>query len=199
MGKKVKGVVAYKRALLSARAIQKDSSLMSEKAEQFISDITPFLTKKGEVRKNLSKAKREAFNKLVSDYSRSKASSKSKLKKAKAKQLQSAIQEGTYQNEAEQNKNIELFKNDAIKSLIDEYGFGSSQVNKLAISFFDVSDEIIEQAAEMLLDKLDNRTPEEAKQVLTQSDAYKMLEQFIKDIQAPKDDNNEDDKKDDEQ
>lgn len=198
MGKKVKGVVAYKRALLSARAIQKDSSLMSEKAEQFISDITPFLTKKGEVRKNLSKAKREAFNKLVSDYSRSKASSKSKLKKAKAKQLQSAIQEGTYQNEAEQNKNIELFKNDAIKSLIDEYGFGSSQVNKLAISFFDVSDEIIEQAAEMLLDKLDNRTPEEAKQFLTQSDAYKMLEQFIKDIQSPKDDNKEDDKKDEE-
>lgn len=198
MGKKVKGVVAYKRALLSARAIQKDSSLMSEKTEQFISDITPFLTKKGEVRKNLSKAKREAFNKLVNDYSRSKASSKSKLKKAKAKQLQSAIQEGTYQNEAEQNKNIELFKNDAIKSLIDEYGFGSSQVNKLAISFFEVSDEIIEQAAEMLLDKLDNRTPEEAKQVLTQSDAYKMLEQFIKDIQAPKDDNKEDDKKDEE-
>lgn len=179
MSKQAGAVVSYKRALISAKAIQNDKALESEKAEKFLSDISPFLTKKGEVRKNLSKKKQEEFNKLVKEYKgKSGAPTKAKIKKQQSKAIATGKQRGTFANKQEYNRSLELFKNPAIKGLMNN-GLSSQQVVTLQKTFSNVSTEKISQVAHHLLNRMENDTPAEALGYLDQDDAYLLLEEAL--------------------
>lgn len=179
MGEKVKGVVSYKRALLSAKAIERDKTLQSEKAEQFISDISPFLTKKGEVRKNLSNAKKEQFNKIVSAYKETGPTVK-KVKEWKKNIYEKGKSQGYFSSKAGQKKFTNVMNSDAVKGLINK-GMDSDQIVTLFKTFSHVSAKQIIGAAEHLLNKMEHDVPEEARPYLSQDDAYMELEEFLAD------------------
>lgn len=177
MSKKVKGVVSYKRELISAKAIEKAKTLQSEKAEQFISDLAPFLTKNGEVRKNLSATKREQFNRIVSEYKQN-APTMKKVKEWKQNIYEKGKQQGFFSSKAGQRKFTNVMNSDAVKGLIQK-GMDSDQIVTLFKTFSHVSAKNIINAAEHLLDKMEHDVPEEAQQYLDQDDAYMELSDFL--------------------
>lgn len=181
MSKQAGAVVSYKRALINAKAIQKDSALKGEKEEKFLSDISPFLTKKGVVRKNLSKKRQEEFNKLVTEYKETAKSRKQIYEERQEKALSKAKSRGTYSDKAGQKKTVNVFKSDAVKGLINNYGFDSEQIVSLMKTFNNLSAKQIVGGAKHLLNKLEHDTPEEARDFLTVDDAYLELEEYLAD------------------
>lgn len=180
MGKKIITEVKYKQALINARAIQNDKSLNSEKTDKFITDVAPFLTKKGNLRKGLSKKKQEEFNKLVSDYKASGTPSKSKLKKQKKKALETGKERGTFANASEQNRLIDVFSQPAVKGLLNK-GMDSQQIVSLTKTFKKVTANEFNKVAQHLLNKMEADTPKEASDFLSQDDAYMELETYLYD------------------
>lgn len=181
MSKQAGAVVSYKRALINAKAIQKDSALKGEKEEKFLSDISPFLTKKGEVRKNLSKKRQEEFNKLVTEYKETAKTRKQIYQKRQEKALKKAKSRGTYTTVEGQKKTVSIFKSEAVKGLMSSYGFESGQIVALMHTFSNLSAKQIVGGAKYLLNRLEHDTPDEAKDYLDQDDAYLQLEEYLAD------------------
>lgn len=81
--------VAYKSAIRTVESYKKLRSknvlMQSETIEQFERDISRFITKKGEIRKRISKKNLEKFNEIVSEFKKSKFSTISGLRKSTKK------------------------------------------------------------------------------------------------------------------
>ena len=180
--KKDKQVVAYKRALISAKAIQKDKALESEKAEQFLIDIQPYLTKKGVVRKNLSKKKVEQFNKLIEDYKKHGTPTKAKVKKKVKKASATAIDKGYVQNEKQYKNLANIFQTDGVKSLIKGGYVDSDTIIVMAATLTTVTPDLVNKAAKKILSDLEDRTPAEAREALDQDDVYQLLIEELQNI-----------------
>lgn len=123
--------VPHKGVVRSAKAIQKDPNIRSDKAEQFLQDIAPFLTKKGELRKNISQKNLEKFNKIVADYKKGGTPRKSKIKKGLRKQLETARRNQTYDTKKEQRLYQDIFGHDAVRDLMKSHYFESGQVETI--------------------------------------------------------------------
>lgn len=81
--------VAYKSAIRTVESYKKLRSknvlMQSETIEQFERDISRFITKKGEIRKRISKKNLEKFNEIVTEFKKSKFSTISGLRKSTKK------------------------------------------------------------------------------------------------------------------
>lgn len=191
MGEKVKGVISYKRALIGARAIMNDKALESERAEKFVSDITPFLNKRtGELKKNLSKKQIAEFNQKVSQYKSSGVTSKSAFKAAKRKQLESFTKDNSIISsenslkvqKAHQQELINTFKLKTVQNALKSGLITSDQVVTMKQTYKKVTGTAIVNAARAAKKQKERETPEEAK-FKAQADDYTGL---IHDILASK-------------
>lgn len=183
----------YKSAYKSAKAIEADKDLTSDKASKFLEDIKPYINKNGELRKNISKKRLEEFNEIVNEYKSSKggASTKSKAKRQKRKALEKARERGTYSTKKEQNRVIDVMSSDAVKGLISK-GMDSDQIVSLMKTFDHLTPKDFVDAAEYMLNKMESDIPEEAAGFLDQDDAYMELEEYLADMYGYDEDDEED-------
>lgn len=185
-------VKAYKGALKSAKAIQKDASLNSAKAEQFIQDTKKYFKKNGELKKSVSNKQKRELNDIISKYKEHGTPTKSKVKKQQKKALDTARQRGTYSNKKEQNRLINTMNNPAVKGLIQK-GMDSDQIVSLLKTFDHITASQFNKAAEYMLAKMESGVPEEAIQFLSQDDAYMALEEYLADSYGYNEDEDEED------
>lgn len=168
---------AYKSTLKSAQAVAKKTSYQNEKASKFINDISPYLNKKSEVRKNLSKAKKEQFNRLVREYKGSGPTAK-KVREWKKNSYEKGKSQGFYESKAGQRKFLNVMNSDAVKGIIKN-GMDSDQIVTLYKTFDHLSAKKITDAIEHIKNKMEHDVPDEARAYLSQDDAYMALEEYL--------------------
>lgn len=176
---KKKKALPYKGLIRSAKAIMKDKNMRSDKAEQFLNDVDPFLTKKGELRKNISQSKLDQFNSIVANYRKGFVPSKKKIKKAMDKQLATAIQNETYNTEKEQKIYQDIFGNDAVKDLMKSKDFESGQIETIIKTFSDKSVDMMINAFKVIKALKDMELPDEVKDFFPMDDAGRRLTYFL--------------------
>lgn len=181
---------SYKSTLKSAQAVSKKTSYQNEKASKFIEDISPYLTKKGEVRKNLSKAKKEQFNRLVREYKESGPTAK-KVREWKKNSYEKGKSQGFYESKAGQRKFLNVMNSDAVKGIIKK-GMDSDQIVTLYKTFDHLTAKNITDAIEHIKNKMEHDVPDEARTYLSQDDAYMAIEEYLAEKYGYKE-NDEDD------
>lgn len=170
MSKKSVAVIPYKRAIRSARAIQNDKALQSEYADRFIAAIGPYLTKKGEVRKNLSAKRRKEFNTLVAEYKRTPYSTKRSRAEGRRKQTETGIQRGTWADKYERARAVNAFKNQTVSMAIKEGLLDSWQVVNLRKTFDKLTPKKLAEAINRAKERNNNFIPSEARGYAAQND-----------------------------
>lgn len=193
MKKKTVRPIAHKRALERVVSYEKNfakgKELQSEVIEKFSSDIAPFLTKKGTVRKNLSAKKTAEFNRLVGEFKKTTSYSKTKSQKKLRKTIETAINRGTYKRE-ESKAILKTFIREAVRDLKDKAKLDSDQVMTLLRDYRGtqkVSIDDFEKVAQYLIDMKDEKTPQEVRDlVIKQDDTIKTAELMLKNIDSVK-------------
>lgn len=187
MKKKIVQPIAHKRAIARIESYKKDlakgKELQSEVIEKFASDIAPFLTKKGTVRKNLSAKKTQEFNRLVGEFKKSTSYSKQKAQQKKKKTIETAEKRGTY-TKKESKAILDAFSSQAIRELSKKQILDSDQVVTLLREYRatgKTTKEEFEKVAEYLIKEKEN-VPNEVSGLATQDDTYKMAEQILKEL-----------------
>lgn len=175
--------VAYKRALTSARAIQRSEKVNSDKAEKFLSDISPYLNKKGELKGNLSNKKRSEFNQLVSQYKGENATpTVKKLIAREKKQREGLVKKGTLSDENDvktqkehQRDVINMFKLKTIQKALKSGLISSDQVVDSMKTYKKVSGTAIVRAAREAKAEYKRTLPKEARAAKLKPDDYNTL------------------------
>lgn len=187
MKKKTVQPIAHKRAIARVESYKKDlakgKELQSEVIEKFSSDIAPFLTKKGTVRKNLSAKKTAEFNRLVGEFKKTTSYSRSKSRQKLKRTVATAVKRGTY-TKKESPAILEAFKKQAIRDLSKKGVLESDQVVSLLREFRASnrnSLEDVEKVAKYLINLKEN-VPNEVSGLVDFDDTYKMAEQLLKDL-----------------
>lgn len=187
MKKKTVQPIAHKRAIARVESYKKDlakgKELQSEVIEKFSSDIAPFLTKKGTVRKNLSAKKTVEFNRIVGEFKKTTSYSRSKAQQKRKRAVETAEKRGTY-TKKESKAILEAFSSQAIRDLSKKQILDSDQVVTLLREFRaggKVTKKDFERVAKYLIEQKEN-VPNEVSGLATQDDTYKMAEQLLKDL-----------------
>ena len=181
---KIKGVTiaGYKGALRSAESyrkqVDKGKILQSNVMENFLTDVKPYLTKKGELRKNLSKKKYEEFNKLVKGFKESPYSSVKKLKEIthKADVTYTETHAGATMAEAQTVRELFVMAND------NKIKLGSDIVEALADDAennYKISTDDYKKILEEYLNRKATYTPEEAQDYLAQDDTVEVMQRLM--------------------
>lgn len=178
MAKTIKPV-AHKRVINQAKKIVGQSEYKSEKAEQLLKDISPFMTKKGELRKNISAKNLQKFNSIITTYQKGGTPSLTSIKKKSKKALKTARQNQTYETREEQKDYEKLFSHPAVRDLITKEGFTSGQVEAIYHSFKKVSMETLIKAFSVIRARLINDVPDEVLDQLPYDDAFRNIEEFL--------------------
>lgn len=192
-------IEAYKQTLKTISAyevaLEKGDVIQSKTIEEYKEKISKFVTKKGELRKNISQKNLEKFNKIVSDFKKSKFSKMSQLRKTSAKQEKSLVK-----NETVTSENVKNFR-----KLISQVGSKKIKIDSnVVVNLTEEIDETSVDDISSMLDHLkqmkENATPEELKSELmfededfsdlqniiditkTMTEAEK--KQFLKDIES---------------
>lgn len=187
MKKRTVQPIAHKRAIARVESYKKDlakgKELQSEIIEQFASDITPFLTKKGTVRKNLSAKKTAEFNRLVGEFKKTTSYSKQKSQNKRKRTIETAEKRGTYTKQ-ESKAILDAFTSQAIRDLSKKQILDSDQVVTLLREFRangKTTKQEFEKVAKYLIETKEN-VPNEVSGLVTQDDTYKMAEELLKDL-----------------
>lgn len=189
--------IAHKRAITQVQKYNEKKTqgenLYNEKLEKFSSDIAPFLTKKGELRKNISQKRLEEFNKIVSEYKQDTAPSiadreenrrkRTEAKKRK-KRVETSVRRGLY-TEEESIKILNQFKIEAVRELSNKKYLDSSQVLALMKEFRfgkkQVSRKDFEKVAKYIIEAK-KKIPNEVSGLSTQDDMNMLAETLLRDI-----------------
>lgn len=186
-GKKTVQPIAHKRAIARIESYKKDlakaKELQSEVIEKFASDIAPFLTKKGTIRKNLSAKKTQEFNRLVGEFKKTTSYSKQKAQQKRRKTIETAEKRGTYTRK-ESKDILDAFTEQAIRDLSKKQILDSDQVVSLLREFRatgKTTKEEFKKVAEYLIQIKEN-VPNEVSGLVFRDDTYKFAEQILKDL-----------------
>ncbi len=182
MSKKTVAIISYKRAIRSAKAIQKDKALQSEEADRFIAAIGPYLTKKDVVRKNLSAKRRKEFNTLVSEYKNKQYATKRARAEGIRKQTSTGMERGTWSDRYERARIVNAFKNQTVSMAIKEGYLDSWQVVNLRKTFDKLTPKKLAEAIDKAKERRRNFIPSEAQGYAAQNDADSIPTYLIEDI-----------------
>lgn len=173
-------IIKYKRALSSAKAISKDKLLSSAKAEKFIKDVKPFLTKEGKLKKNLSYKKQAEFNQIVAQYKGSAgALTKKGLKASTDKRLESAIANKTVSSKASHDELIKTFKTKTVQSAMKKGIISSDQIVSMKKTFKKVTATDIVKVAKVAKKELEATTPAEAMDDMKRAEYTGLIEEIL--------------------
>lgn len=173
-------IIKYKKALSSAKAINKDKTLSSAKAEKFIKDVKPFLTKEGKLKKNLSYKKQAEFNQIVSQYKGSAgALTKKGLKASTDKRLESAIANKTVSSKASHDELIKTFKTKTVQSAMKKGIISSDQIVSMKKTFKKVTATDIVKVAKVAKKELEATTPAEAMDDMKRAEYTGLIEEIL--------------------
>lgn len=185
MTRKKINIVSNKRAInrieTYKKNVAKGKELHSEVIEEFERNISPYLTKKGTVRKNLSKKRQEEFNKLVTDFKKTTASSAAKAKQKRKRTVETAAKRGTYSKE-ESLTIFKAFQESAIRTLSNKKYLDSSQ-NVMIIRDYVHSGEIsideYKKVAQYIIDLKRLQLPQEVTGLIDKDDDKMLAETLI--------------------
>lgn len=180
--------VPYKQILRSLEAYKKQSTqknrqgrskyYRSEVVESFERDIAQYLTKSGELRKNISQKRLKEFNRKVEEFKQSgHATTKERQATIKRdiekKQASSMVSHGVASSVDVAEKAQDITRDKAIQYLIDKNYLSWYEVLDMAED--DITDEELDnftRIADYIKNTMENDTPQEALDDLLSDDLY---------------------------
>lgn len=168
----LRSLESYKKQLVKGKVLESKTML------DYGAEIAAYLTKKGELRKNLSKKKYEQFNKLVKDFKESPYSSVKKLKEItqKADETYTKTHAGATMAEAQSVREIFVMAND------NKVKLGSELVEALADDAennYKISSNDYKKILDEYLNRKATYTPEEAQDYLEYDDTVREMQKLM--------------------
>lgn len=187
--KKTKRVVpiAHKRAISTMEKykerVQNEKDLKNEDIEQFIIDVSPFLTKKGTLRKGLSNKKIEQFNALVSEVKEKGINTLKGIKQANQKKINDKRATSWVEGEFTDSREIademnEILKNKMIAKLVNKGYISIYHLRDLVEEDIEETgtDENTKKVSEYIIKQIESETPSEIlEEVHSKDDMFNLM------------------------
>lgn len=179
--------IAHKRAISTMEKykerVQNEKDLKNEDIEQFIINVSPFLTKKGTLRKGLSNKKIEQFNALVGEVKEKGIDTLKGIRQANQKKINDKRATSWVEGEFTDSKEIADEMNEILKDKMI-----AKLVNKGYISIYHLRDlveediedtnttENIRKVADYIINEIESTSPSEIlENIKTQDETFNLM------------------------